>query len=207
MKVKICGITREEDAATAVGAGADALGFIFVRSSKRWIEPERARGIINRLPAHVIPVGVFVDASRHEIREVIRTTGIRLIQLHGDEMPDDVAGLPVPVWKAFRVKPEFDIGTLGKYTVDGFLLDTFAEGMEGGTGRTFNWAVAVAAKRFGPVILSGGITPGNVAAAVRTVAPYAIDVNSGVESSPGVKDAAKIERLFSALRQTKESSC
>lgn len=199
MIVKICGITRKEDAAIVVAAGADALGFIFVQSSRRYICPERARAIIAGLPAEVTPVGVFVNAPRQEICDVIEKTGIRLVQLHGTEPPEDVLGLPVPVWKAFRVKPEFDVRALGKYPVDGFLLDTFVEGIDGGTGRQFDWDVAIAAKRFGPVIVSGGINPENVAAAVLKASPYAIDVNSGVESGPGLKDAGKIERLFNAI--------
>ncbi len=199
MKVKICGITRREDAAIAVRAGADALGFVFVRSSKRWIDPEKASAIIRSLPSHVTPVGVFVNATRDEIHAVVRTTGIRLLQLHGDETPEEASGLGLPVWKAFRVKPKFDTALLAAFHTDGFLLDTYVEGSYGGTGKTFNWEVALAAKKYGQIILSGGIAPDNVAAAIRVVTPYAIDVSSGVESSPGVKDAGKIARLFDAM--------
>jgi phosphoribosylanthranilate isomerase len=207
MKVKICGITRREDAAAAVQAGADALGFIFVPSSKRWISPEEARTIIAGLPGHVTPVGVFANASRAEIRDTAERTGIRLIQLHGDESPEQVSGYSLPIWKAFRVGPAFHVGGLAEYRVDGFLLDTYVEGIQGGTGRQFDWEIAIAAKRYGPIILSGGITPDNIAAAVTRVAPFAIDVNSGVESSPGIKDRTQIVRLFNALRRTKESLC
>jgi phosphoribosylanthranilate isomerase len=207
MKVKICGITREEDAWTAVQAGADALGFIFVRASKRWIEPERARAIITGLPPGVIPVGVFVNAPRQEIGNVVETAGIRLLQLHGEESPEDASGFGVPVWKGFRVRPGFDLRSLSGYAVNGFLLDNYVAGMYGGTGRTFDWETAIAAKKYGPIILSGGITPDNVVEAMRRVAPYAIDVNSGVESAPGVKDADKIHRLFEAVRKKKESLC
>ncbi len=207
MIVKICGITRDEDARAAAQAGASAVGFIFVRSSKRWIEPARAREIISGLPSSVIPVGVFVNAPREQVRDVIATTGIRLLQFHGDEPPDEACGYGLPLWKGFRVKPDFDVRALARYAADGFLLDTFVEGMDGGTGRPFNWEIALAAKEYGPIILSGGINPDNVADAIRKVGPYAIDVNSGVETSPGVKDAAKINRLFDVLRQTKESLC
>jgi phosphoribosylanthranilate isomerase len=207
MKVKICGITCVEDAGAAVRAGADFLGFIFARSSKRWIDPERARAIIATLPEDVTPVGVFVDAPRSEIVETIQRSGVQLIQLHGQETPTEGAGFQVPVWKAFRVRPDFDVHVLAGYQADAFLLDTYVEGMQGGTGRQFDWKIAVASKPFGRIVLSGGITPENVAAAVREVCPYAIDVSSGVESSPGRKDAGKIARLFDAIRQTKESLC
>lgn len=204
MLVKICGITREEDARAAVRAGADLLGFIFVRSSKRWVEPERARAIISTLPSKVIPVGVFVNSARKEICDIISTAGIRLLQLHGDESPGDTLGYGLPVWKAFRVGPDFDLRSLQQYEADGLLLDSYAEGANGGTGKTFDWEIAVSAKRYGPIILSGGVTPENVAGAVWKVAPYALDVNSGVESAPGVKDPARIDRLFEVLRNIKE---
>jgi phosphoribosylanthranilate isomerase len=207
VKIKICGITRERDASAAVQAGANILGFIFIPSSKRWIEPGKAQAIIAGLPDDVVPVGVFVNASRSEICETAERTGIRLIQLHGDETPEQASGFSLPVWKAFRVKPGFDVKSLAGYEVDGFLMDTYVEGVHGGTGEQFDWEIAVAAKQFGRIILSGGITPANVAAAVAKVAPYAIDVNSGVETSPGVKDAVQIQRLFNALRQTQESQC
>lgn len=204
MIVKICGITRHQDAAVAIRAGAAALGFVFHGSSKRWIEPARAREIITGLPPHVTPVGVFVNASRAEIRGVVEKTGIRLIQLHGDETPEEATGFDLPVWKAFRVTPEFDVASLAAFPVEGYLLDTYVEGMNGGTGKTFDWGTAVAAKKYGRIILSGGITSENVGRAFREVGPYAVDVSSGVELSPGFKDAVKIARLFDAIRQTKE---
>ncbi len=204
MKVKICGITRQEDALAAVRAGADAVGFIFVRSSKRWIEPEKARAIIGTLPPSVIPVGVFVNAGRDAISAIIEVSGIRLIQLHGEESPEEASSFPLPVWKGFRVGPSFDLGSLAAYQVEGYLLDSYVAGMHGGSGRRFDWNVAVAAKKYGRVILSGGITPENVGEAMRDVAPYAIDVSSGVESSPGLKDEAKMRQLFKAV---KESLC
>jgi phosphoribosylanthranilate isomerase len=201
MKVKICGITREEDARLAVRAGADALGFIFVKTSKRWIPPERAAAIITDLPSQVLPVGVFVNTPVEEIRRMMDITGIRLVQLHGDETPQEASDLGAPVWKAFRVGPAFDVTTLAAYNVDGYLLDTMVDGMMGGTGKIFNWQIAVRAKQYGPVILSGGITPDNVQQAIREVLPYAIDVSSGVEASPGRKDPARISRLFDAIRR------
>jgi phosphoribosylanthranilate isomerase len=201
MKVKICGITREEDARLAVRAGADALGFVFVKTSKRWIPPERAAAIITDLPSQVLPVGVFVNTPGEEIRRLMDVTGIRLVQLHGDETPQEASDLGAPVWKTFRVGPAFDATALAAYNVDGYLLDTMVDGMMGGTGKTFNWQIAVGAKQYGPVILSGGITPDNVQQAIREVSPYAIDVSSGVEASPGRKDPARIARLFDAIRR------
>jgi phosphoribosylanthranilate isomerase len=201
MKVKICGITREEDARLAVRAGADALGFVFVKTSKRWIPPERAAAIITDLPSQVLPVGVLVNTPGEEIRRLMDVTGIRLVQLHGDETPQEASDLGAPVWKTFRVGPAFDATALAAYNVDGYLLDTMVDGMMGGTGKTFNWQIAVGAKQYGPVILSGGITPDNVQQAIREVSPYAIDVSSGVEASPGRKDPARIARLFDAIRR------
>lgn len=207
MRVKVCGITREEDALVAVQEGAHMLGFIFVPSSPRYVGPESARSIIAQLPDDVLPVGVFVNATTAEIRKNVDTTGIRLIQLHGDESPEAVRGFDLPIWKAFRVRPGFDPSTLMRFTVDGFLLDAYVPGQNGGTGTTFDWEFAVAAKKLGRIILSGGITSENVAEAIRTVSPYAIDVSSGVESSPGIKDARKVKQLFDAIRKTQESPC
>jgi phosphoribosylanthranilate isomerase len=200
MKVKICGITREEDALSAVEAGADALGFIFAEGSPRTIAVAAARHIIAQLPPLVTPVGVFVDAPRSKILQTIHHTGIQVVQLHGNEKPRDLEDIPVPVIKAFRIGRGFDIRTLGTYSAGAYLLDTFLPGIPGGTGKTFDWEIAVKAKAFGPVILSGGITPANVAEATRRVRPYAIDVSSGVESSRGIKDPEKIRHLFNVVR-------
>jgi phosphoribosylanthranilate isomerase len=146
-------------------------------------------------------VGVFVNTPGEEIRRLMDVTGIRLVQLHGDETPQEASDLGAPVWKTFRVGPAFDATALAAYNVDGYLLDTMVDGMMGGTGKTFNWQIAVGAKQYGPVILSGGITPDNVQQAIREVSPYAIDVSSGVEASPGRKDPARIARLFDAIRR------
>ncbi len=200
MKVKICGITRQQDADDAVEAGADALGFIFAESSPRFIEPDVAQSIIKTLPPFVAAVGVFVNAPRNKILDVIRITGIGCLQLHGDEKPGDAEGYSIPVYKAFHVGHDFDIKMLGHYKTSAYLLDTFVNGQHGGTSRIFDWQVAVDAKRYGRIILSGGITPENVSEAVRVVNPYAVDVNSGVESSPGKKDKSRIRQFFSAIR-------
>jgi phosphoribosylanthranilate isomerase len=204
VKVKICGITNKEDAGVAADAGADALGFIFASSSPRYLAPERAADIITALPPFVTAVGVFVNATRDHICDVIEKTGVRCIQLHGEERPEDCEGYSIAVYKAFGVDSGFDVRRLAEYATPAFLLDARVNGRSGGSGRTFDWDVAVAAKPFGRIILGGGLTPANVEGAIRHVRPYAIDVNSGVESAPGRKDPAKLRRLFDVL-QTIES--
>jgi phosphoribosylanthranilate isomerase len=200
MKVKICGITRREDAEAAVEAGADALGFIFTRSSPRFITPEDAAGIVRGLPPFVTPVGVVVNASRAEVFDYARVSGVRALQFHGEETPADVGGFGLPVIKAFRVGADFDPASLSGYAVSAYLLDAFDAGRRGGTGRTFPWEIAVRAGSYGRVILSGGLNPGNIAEAARVVQPYACDVSSGVESAPGRKDPGLLRLLFDALR-------
>jgi phosphoribosylanthranilate isomerase len=204
VKVKICGITNPQDAENAVEAGADALGFIFVQTSPRCVTRELARSIIQELPPFVTPVGVFVNAPREMIFETIEKTGIRCLQLHGDETPEDTIGFPVPVCKSFRVGSGFLVDSIAPYKVSAYLLDTYVNGHRGGTGLTFDWGVAVSAKKFGRIILSGGLTPGNIENAVRTVGPHGVDVNSGIESSPGKKDKAKLQELF---RRIQEVTC
>ena len=200
MKIKICGITNREDAHAAVDAGADALGFIFVPASRRYLSRDAAASIIASLPPFVIPVGVFVNERRKLIMETIRRTGIRCLQLHGEETPEETADYPVPVIKGFRVGPEFMSGALSSHRTSAYLLDAYVEGKYGGTGKRFDWNIAVAAKEYGRVILSGGLTPDNVGEAVRFVQPYAVDVSSGVEAAPGIKDHAQVERLIRAAR-------
>ena len=207
VKVKICGITNQADADAAVDAGADALGFVFVRSSPRFVRISTVRAIAGSLPPFVTAVGVFVNAPRRDINEVVSASGIGAVQFHGEETPADIEGYRVPVFKAFRVGAGFDPSLLSRYRPGVFLLDTFSDDAPGGTGKTFNWDVALEAKKYGRIVLSGGLTPDNVGSAVRKVAPYAIDVSSGVETSPGVKDKNRIQQLFSALRKTEESLC
>jgi len=204
MKVKICGITNREDAFSAVNAGADALGFVFVESSARYIVPEAAAAIIGDLPPFVTSVGVFMNASRSAILDAVKRSGIRCIQLHGDESPDDAKGYNLPVYKAFRVDETFDPKAITKFHCPAFLFDTYVPGEPGGTGKVFDWRIAVEAKRHGRIILAGGLNPENVVEAVRTVQPYAVDVNSGVEVSPGKKDPKRIKELFDAVRSVRE---
>jgi phosphoribosylanthranilate isomerase len=201
MRIKICGITRPDDALCAVDAGADMIGFIFVPESKRYIIPAQAARIIAALPGHVLPVGVFVDVPRNEVLRTIEESGIRAIQLHGEESPEDTDGYMVQVFKAHRVRPAFDMSVLAPYSVDAHLLDTYVSGMHGGTGMVFDWNVARAASAYGKIILGGGLTPENVARAIRRGAPSAVDVSSGVEFAPGIKAPEKIRRFIVAAQE------
>jgi phosphoribosylanthranilate isomerase len=201
VKVKICGITNIDDALTAADLGADALGFIFIESSPRYITPRAARKIIQGLPPFVVPVGVVADMAYHKILEVINQSRIGCVQLHGEEMPERLMQYPVPAYKSFRVDSSFDPEILRRYKGSAYLLDTKISGELGGTGQTFDWEIAVKAKKYGRIILAGGLTPGNIIEAARKVQPYAVDVNSGVEECPGKKDHTKLKSLFERLKQ------
>jgi phosphoribosylanthranilate isomerase len=195
MRVKICGITNIEDALAAVDYGADALGFVFFPGSPRYISPETAREITSSLPALVTTVGVFVNEAQQKIREVMQLTGMDVLQLHGSETPD-FCKIWHRVIRAHRVKDFTDLKPLEECSsVSAFLLDTFSKGQFGGTGQIFNWDIAVEAKRYGNIILSGGLNPDNIEKAVRRVMPYAVDVSSGIEEKKGKKDLKKM-RLF-----------
>lgn len=196
VRVKICGITNLEDAEAAVAFGADALGFIFYKKSPRYIDPLRAAAIIRALPPFVIKVGVFVDEALEEVSRVREDASIDRVQLHGDETPGYCAEASPGVIKAFRIHGRADIEKLALYDVSAFLLDTYVDGVPGGTGETFNWEIAVEASALRRIILSGGLTPENVAGAVRMVRPYAVDVSSGVEAGPGKKDLEKMKKFI-----------
>lgn len=198
-RVKICGITRSEDARIAIEAGASAIGFVFDKGSSRYVNPDKAHLIIREFPPFVTPVGVFTEVSRPEALAMVAKSGIRSIQLHGENDLGEFEDFLVPVYKVFRVSLEFNPEILRHYKGTAFMLDTFKEGVPGGTGQTFDWKIAVEAKKYGRLILSGGINPENVAEAIQRVSPYAIDVSSGVESSPGIKDRQKIYMLFKAI--------
>ncbi len=204
MKVKICGITRYEDAWAAVDAGADCLGFIFYPGSSRYIMPVRAGDMIARLPVKVDKVGVFVNASIAEMQEISVYCGLDIIQLHGDEPPAVAEALGWErVWKAFHITTVQDIAVAASYPAAAIVVDTATSTMRGGTGLTCDWQLAAqAAQRF-PVMLAGGITPNNIVEAVESVRPLGIDVASGVEQAPGVKDHHKITELFARLEQAK----
>lgn len=204
LKVKICGITNGEDAQVAVAAGADALGFVMYRKSPRWVEPSVARAIIADLPPFVLPVGVFVNEDAAAVRSLMDECGFTLAQLHGDESAAYCQQLGRPVLKALRVKDRGSFLALaefqGRARVRGVLIDAFSEGAYGGTGHTVDWTLAAEAARSVPILLAGGLTPSNVAEAVRLVQPYGVDVSSGVEKSPGKKDPEKVRAFIDAAR-------
>jgi len=200
IRVKICGITNAKDAEMAVEAGADALGFIFVAGTPRYIDPDAAREIVKDLPPLVSPVGVFADHPIEEIERVIDRCGFRTVQLHGSEAPEYCRRLAVSVIKTFRVRSGGPPPPFEAYRVHAFLLDTFVEGKLGGTGKTFPLEVVSSAKGFGRVIIAGGLNPENVAQVIREVHPYAVDVSSGVESKPGRKDPQKLRDFIACVR-------
>ena len=199
-KVKICGITSLDDARMAIDSGADALGFVFFEKSPRDIHPERAAEIIAQLPPFVQMVGLFVNAPLDFVNLTAKRCGLDLVQLHGDESPAYCQSVGRRVLKAFRVRGMESIARLADYRVAGYLLDAYVPDAYGGTGARFDWDLALAAKGSGSIILAGGLDADNVASAVARVAPYAVDVSSGVESAPGRKDPEKVRRF---IRQAK----
>lgn len=203
VKLKICGITNWRDARRACEAGADFLGFNFYRRSPRYVSVRKARAIVRRLPKKVYAVGVFVNEAESTVIETAGAVGLRYVQLHGDESPAQVERLArsIRVIKAIRVRKPFSAARLRPFKrAAAFLLDGFDPGSYGGTGKTFDWRAAIAARRAAPIFLAGGLTPANVAEAVRIVRPYAVDVCSGVEAKPGKKDPAKLAAFVRAVR-------
>jgi phosphoribosylanthranilate isomerase len=196
IRVKICGISNLKDALAAIEYGADALGFVFFSKSPRYIAPEKAKSIISSLPPIITTVGVFVDEEKKKLEEIVSFTGLDTIQLHGSE-PPEYSNFNKKVIKAIRIKELSDLELLKRYnSVSSFLLDTYSPNELGGTGKVFNWEIAVEAKKYGKIILAGGLRPDNVAKAIEVVQPYGIDVSSGVEGNiKGRKDHKKI-RLF-----------
>ena len=201
--IKICGITREDDALFCAECGADFLGFIFVPASPRYIEPEKAGAIAARLreSGHAPKfVGVFRDASTDYIRAISDVAGLDVVQLHGRETEDDISALGIPAIKTLHVGETLP-DTHAAPTAAWLLFDTYDERRSGGTGRRFDWALLATYERSKPFFLSGGLNPENVVAAISLVRPDAIDVASGVEASPGVKDHAKVACLFERVRR------
>ena len=203
-RIKVCGITNIEDACAAVDLGADALGFIFVPDTPRYVKPQAAALITGELPPFITTVGVFADEPAETVLQIVRDCGLKAVQLHGSETPEYCSEIHaqgrVPIVKAFRVKDEQSLSMIPKYKVSAYLLDTYVKGKKGGTGETFNWELAKEAKAYGRIIVAGGLIPDNVAQAVQHVRPYAVDVSSGVESSPGKKDHAKIKMFIDNVR-------
>ena len=201
--IKVCGITSLPDALAAVECGADALGFNFYGGSPRCVTPAAARRIIEELPPGVLCVGVFVnEAAPEAVTRAASEAGVHAVQLHGDETPEYCASLGgVEVIKALRVGPAFDVAEVGRYGPRAILLDAFSAGARGGTGTTFDWSLARAAREMAPrLYLAGGLNAGNVAAAIEAVGPYAVDVCSGVESATGRKDRGLLRRFVGAAR-------
>lgn len=203
IRVKICGITTPEAARVAAEAGADAIGLVFAPSQRR-VSVEQAKAIVAALPPFVSRVGVFVNEAPERIAAIAEACGLDALQLHGEEPPEACRWFPRKVIKAVRVQGAGSVEGLERYQVDAFLLDTYVQGQLGGTGRTFDWQIAkVAASRF-RVILSGGLTPENVADALELVRPYGVDVSSGVETG-GAKDPGKIRAFIAAVREWERS--
>jgi len=200
-KVKICGITNLADAQAAAGAGADALGFNFYDKSPRRISLHQASEISRQLAPFIMRVGVFVNAPEDLVLRAIRECGLTLLQFHGDEPPEFCAQFGLMSMKAFRVRGPETLKEIPQYQTDAWLLDAFSSATFGGTGEPFNWDLAVEAQKLGkPIFLAGGLTPANVAEAIRKVHPFGVDVSSGVESAPGRKDPAKIKAFLAAVR-------
>jgi len=218
IRIKICGITNLEDAFTAVDAGADALGFIFVEKTPRFVTPEQVAPIVRRLPPFVTPVGVFWGHPTGHVKAVAEACGLRALQFHGDEKPEDLEGYDIPVIKTIKLPPASTIEGLPEFKVServhaaryhgvaaAVLLDTAVRWSEGETRSPIEWRMTRTWLQMGrlPMILSGGLTPDNVALAISIVEPYAVDVDSGVEARPGKKDPDKVRRFVAAARNTR----
>ena len=202
-RIKICGITNLHDGLVAVAAGADALGFVFVPNTPRFVPKPQVQFIIKQLPPFVTSVGLFLDADLTEIKDAINYCQLNVIQLHGKECPDmcHQLGRQTKVIKSFHVNKESEIwrNQMENYQVDAYLLDTFVPGKVGGTGITFDWRLAEGLDK--RIILAGGLAPDNIGSAVEQVQPYGVDVSSGVETSPGEKNADKIHSFIRQVRQ------
>jgi phosphoribosylanthranilate isomerase len=199
VKVKICGITNTEDAVLCENLGADALGFIFYEGSKRYISPKKVNDIIKHLSPFTLKVGVFVNENSNKINSAAKTAGINIVQLHGNEKPELIAEINLPVIKAFRINDEFDFKILKEYKNCYFLFDTYSSMQYGGTGKTFNWDIIP--KQFADkIILSGGISISNIKRIIDEVNPYAVDLSSSVEEYPGKKSELKLKQFFNILK-------
>lgn len=203
-RIKICGITDPDDARNAALLGADAIGLNFYEKSPRFIDVSRASRIIESVPAFVTVVGVFVNHPNPQgLEDLALSLGLHAVQLHGSETPDDCSMIQrVKVIKAFRVDSNFRVESLRSYGNRIFLLDSGSGQQFGGSGQVFDWSQAYGANAFGWTVLAGGLSPDNVAAAVSMLHPFAVDVSSGVESSPGIKDYDKMRRFIETVRRT-----
>ncbi|ADH85157.1 phosphoribosylanthranilate isomerase [Desulfurivibrio alkaliphilus] len=200
-RIKVCGMTEPVRAREAVAAGVDALGFIFAPQSPRLVLPEQAREIIATLPPFVDAVGVFVNEEVEVVREIAQYCGLTMLQLHGDEEPEFCRAMPLRVIKAIRVGEHSLPADLSPYRgcVSAFLLDTYQQGVAGGTGQSFDWQLVARLAPPAPVVLAGGLTPDNVGEAIARVRPFAVDFNSGLETAPGLKDSRLLRRAVAAV--------
>lgn len=199
--VKICGITNPADALAASEAGADAVGLMFYEPSPRNVSLSAAAEIARQLPPFIMKVGVFVNAPEETVLRAIGECGLNLLQFHGEETPEYCQLFPIMTVKAFRIRDAESLKALPDYKTDAWLLDAYVPDKQGGTGATFNWDLAIEAQKLGrPIFLAGGLTAENVGEAVRKVRPYAVDVSSGVEASPGRKDHQKVRAFVKAAK-------
>ena len=198
MKIKICGITNSDDALFCESIGADALGFIFFRKSKRYIKPELAKNIITRLSPFTMKVGVFVNESVDFINKTASELNLNAVQLHGEESPDIIEKINLPVIKSFRINNEFDFSILEKYSNNSFLFDTYSDSGYGGTGEVFNWKL-IPEEIKSKIILAGGISIDNIADIFTNIKPAAVDLSSSLESEPGKKDKDKVKEFFKKI--------
>ena len=200
MEIKICGITNMEDAVRASAYGADALGFIFHEKSPRYVSPETARRTIQNLPDGISKVGVFVNHDIHAVRQIYEFCRLDMIQLHGDESPAYCREFPQSILiKAISPMNEDDLGIVNQYNVKAVIVDARESGLYGGTGKKSNWELAAKLKEMHLLVLSGGLNAGNILQGIRTVSPHAVDVNSGVELSPGKKDPKKVQSMIETV--------
>ncbi len=201
MLVKICGITEVEDALAAIEFGADLLGFNFYRKSPRYVSPEKLEKILDEIPPAIGKVGVFVNEAETVVQDYSSLFGLDFLQFHGDELPSYCAQFATPYWKAFRLKDAKSLEMMKKYACEHYVVDAFQPDVFGGTGKVADWNLAAEAKKFGKILLAGGLTPENVAEGIFKVQPDGVDVASGVESSPGRKDIAKLERFITNAKE------
>jgi len=199
VRIKICGITNLADALKSQELGAHALGFNFYPKSPRYITKEKAKKIIKMLPPFIVTVGVFVNEDIDEINNIIEYTGIEVVQLHGYETQDYCSKFSLPVVKTLRINDKNDLKYINSYKVSAFLLDSYSKGY-GGSGKSFDWEIAIGAKRYGNIILAGGLNEKNILEAIKRVKPYGVDVCSGVEKAPGKKDHDKLERFINIVK-------
>jgi len=200
-RIKICGITNLEDALFCCEAGCDGLGFVFVKESPRYIEPRQAAKIIASLPPFVTAIGLFANQEEEEVRRALKICPVDILQFHGEEAASYCQEWTKRVIKAFRIKDRKSLDLMPAYKVNAYLLDAYRKDVLGGTGKTFDWKLAVLAKRYGRIILAGGLTEENVGRAILRVRPYGVDVSSGVESMPGKKDRDKVKSFTEKVKR------